>query len=108
MYKRQDATGGCSGCTSEVTIDCQQGIEYRIRVGGYNGASGTGALTVDCMPESGCASDFNGDDTVDAADLAVLLSQWGPCPGCDADFDGNNQVNAADLATLLSNWGPCP
>ncbi len=56
-----------------------------------------------------CLGDFNGDDTVDAGDLAVLLSQWGLCDGyCAADLDGDQTVGAGDLATLLSLWGGCP
>ena len=54
-----------------------------------------------------CLADFDGDGDVDAADLAELLSSWGPCVGCPADFDGDDDVNAADLAELVSAWGPC-
>ena len=54
-----------------------------------------------------CPADFNGDGLVNAADLADLLADWGPCPGCAADFNGDGQVNAADLADLLATWGPC-
>jgi len=43
-----------------------------------------------------------GDDVVNAADLALLLTTWGPCTGsCRADLDGNGSVGAADLAALL-------
>ncbi len=60
-----------------------------------------------------CSADVNGDGVVDAADLAILLGEWGPCPElpalCPADIhgDGDGDVDAADLATLLGNWGPC-
>ncbi len=57
-----------------------------------------------------CPADFNGNGDVEAADLAVLLGDWGACPkdeDCPADFDGNGQVEAADLAELLGDWGPC-
>ena len=30
------------------------------------------------------------------------------CGDCPADFDGDGDVDAADLAQLLSAWGPCP
>jgi hypothetical protein len=46
--------------------------------------------------------DLNGDGQVNAADLAILLGQWGG-PGT-ADFDGNGTVAAADLAFLLASW----
>ena len=57
-----------------------------------------------------CAGDFNGDGTVDGADLATLLGGWGACPpksACPADLNGDGEVNGADLAILLGNWGPC-
>jgi hypothetical protein len=50
-------------------------------------------------------TDLNGDRTVNGADLAVLLSAWGPCPGdCPMDLDWDNFVNASDLAVLLAAW----
>ncbi|MFZ4750923.1 MAG: M12 family metallo-peptidase [Phycisphaerales bacterium] len=53
------------------------------------------------------ALDLNGDGEVGAADLATLLSAWGPvAAGTPADFDRNGVVNAADLARVLANWGP--
>lgn len=54
-----------------------------------------------------CSGDLNGDDAVDAADLAQLLGAWGPNPGNPADFDGDGVIGAADLAVLLGAWGPC-
>ncbi len=51
---------------------------------------------------SGLLGDLNGDGIVDAADLAVLLDQWGGSGS--ADFDGTGTVDAADLAILLSAW----
>ncbi len=51
--------------------------------------------------------DLNGDGVVNAADLAILLGAWGPCPNpcCAADLDGDGQVSASDLAILLGAWG---
>jgi hypothetical protein len=56
-----------------------------------------------------------GDGTIDAADLAYLLGQWGPNPGSPADVVSNTTfapppddiVDGADLAYLLGNWGAC-
>jgi len=53
-----------------------------------------------------CDGDLNGDNVVNAADLAVLLGAWGG--GGAADIDGNGTVNAGDLAILLGAWGNCP
>ncbi len=48
------------------------------------------------------------DDAVNGADLAQVLSLWGPCSDCAADLTGDGQVNGSDIAIVLSNWGPCP
>ncbi len=58
--------------------------------------------------ESECPQDLDGDGSVGAFDLAILLGSWGPCEGCAADFNGDDDVNAADLAQLLGAWGMCP
>jgi len=51
--------------------------------------------------------DLNGDGDVGAADLAILLSAWGPAAaGAAADFDRNGAVDGSDLARVLANWGP--
>ncbi len=55
-----------------------------------------------------CPADFDGSGDVGAADLALLLGSWGPCPSCPADLDGDDIVNAFDLALLLGAWGFCP
>lgn len=52
-----------------------------------------------------CPADLNNDGTVDAADLAELLSAWG---GTGAgDIDGDGSVGASDLAAMLNAWGAC-
>ena len=76
-------------------------------------------------------ADLNDDGAVDAADLAILLGNWGPCPPpcepqgeppmcpascapgihakvCPADLGGGNcRVDPFDLAFLLGAWGQC-
>ncbi len=52
-----------------------------------------------------CPGDLDGDNVVDAPDLATLLGAWGgDCTPADLDGDG---VGPSDLATLLAAWGPC-
>ncbi len=59
---------------------------------------GTGLFIARAM---GGGPDLNGDGSVGAADLAILLAAWGPCGGCAADLDGNGSVGeAGDLAIL--------
>ncbi len=57
--------------------------------------------------ESACDGDLDDDGMVGAADLAALLSAWGPNEGSPADLDGDGMVGASDLAVLLSAWGSC-
>lgn len=71
------------------------------RIFGTAGLSGTlVAASVAADP----VGDLNGDGTVNGADLAILLADWGDAGG-PADFDGNGIVDGADLAILLGNWG---
>ena len=56
-----------------------------------------------------CAgADINHDGAVAGADLAALLSSWGPsAPGAPADLDRSGAVDGLDLAIMLAFWGPC-
>ncbi|MFM7052631.1 MAG: hypothetical protein ACKOYN_10955 [Planctomycetota bacterium] len=47
--------------------------------------------------------ELDGDGTVGAADLALLLGAWGGS-GSAADIDGSGLVDAADLGMLLAAW----
>lgn len=52
--------------------------------------------------------DFDESGSVDGADLAQLLSAWGPCPpggGCSFDLDWDGVIGGSDLAVLLAAWG---
>jgi len=64
-----------------------------------------------CVSEAlslcGCPADFNGDGTVDGADLGLLLAEWGTS-NCPFDLNGADGVDGADLGILLAAWGPCP
>lgn len=52
-------------------------------------------------PYSG--SDLNGDYSVDAEDLALLLAAWGTADPF-YDLNGDGVVNGPDQGILLSNW----
>jgi hypothetical protein len=57
---------------------------------------------------TGNPADLDGDGSVGAGDLAVLLDAWGDkgAPGTlPADLTGDGRVDAADLAALLAVWG---
>ena len=53
----------------------------------------------------GSPEDLDGNGTVEAADLTILLADWGACDGCPADLDGDGSVGGGDLAALLAAWG---
>ncbi|MFM7051342.1 MAG: dockerin type I domain-containing protein [Planctomycetota bacterium] len=57
----------------------------------------------------GLVGDIDGDGTVGGADLAVLLSNWGPRTASSAsiasDLDDSGTIDAGDLAALLGSWG---
>jgi hypothetical protein len=56
-----------------------------------------------------CPGDMNNDGMVDAADLSILLGNWGPWQPTspDTDFNNDNMTDAADLGVLLGGWGEC-
>lgn len=56
---------------------------------------------------STCPADLNGDGTVDALDLAVLLGAWGSTSDPASDINASGLTDASDLAVLLGSWGPC-
>ena len=94
---------GCAWCDmdGDVDVDCTDWALF-LQVW-TDPADPPCVLDCDCHP-----ADFNGDGSVNAFDLAVLLGSWGPCPDegpCPADLDGNGTVGAADLAMLLGSWG---
>jgi hypothetical protein len=123
------STGTCDeGGTYLADVAVEEGVIYRIRLGGANGESGSGIVSVTCVPtEHGrccweetpaCPADITGpsggpDGNVDALDFLVLISQWGmSCEaGCIADFNGafegvpDGVVNALDLLMMIAQWG---
>lgn len=103
---------GCNddACASsgpaEVTINATCGTEYIIILGGYNGAEGSGTMTLTQQGTCGpiCPGDIDHSGAVDASDLAILLGQWATA---GADLTGDGTTDASDLAVLLGAWGPC-
>lgn len=58
-------------------------------------------------PPPGCAGDVNGDDATDAADLSVVIGNFGMAvaPGTNGDINGDGMVDAADLSVLIGDFG---
>jgi hypothetical protein len=61
---------------------------------------GGGLAGISCS----CPADFDGNGSIDGADLAALLGAWGSPAH---DLDGNGTTDAADLSIVLGAWGPC-
>ncbi len=51
-----DNTVGCSGNTSQVGFTAVQGRCYKVRIGGFGAATGTGNLSVSCTANDTCAA----------------------------------------------------
>jgi len=53
--------------------------------------------------------DINGDSSVNAIDLLLLIDGWGPCPAlpadCPADVTNDGVVNVDDLLLVINHWG---
>ena len=52
-------------------------------------------------------ADINRDCLVNGADLAGVLSGWGPCSAtpCIGDLDNSGAIDGSDIATVLGAWG---
>lgn len=76
--------------------------------GGFTDEGGNEFIIGPCP--SSCPGDLNGDQAIGAADLGMILAEWGsPSPSHpDLDLDGDGFIGAQDLGILLSLWGPCP
>ena len=56
-------------------------------------------------PYKSCDLDASGEVT--AADVSMLLLDFGPCTGCASDIDGDGFVTAGDISLVLLFEGPC-
>lgn len=81
-----------------------EGGNWRVWRWGYETEPGVPARI---PPITGCPSDFNGDRDTNAADLSILLAQFGTnvTPGTGADTNGNGVVDTGDLSALLTWFG---
>ncbi len=101
-----DETVGCGGF-AEVEWPITAGVSYCVQVGGHDVYVGFGQYTltqVGVLPPS-CPTDLNGNGTVNAQDLTIMMNGWGTASG---DVTGDGQTNAQDLGALLNSWGSCP
>ena len=92
-----DDACGQLGLASRVSAIGVAGTTYRIRVGGYNGATGSGSFTVFC------AGDYNRSGTVSVQDIFDFLSGYfSSAP--DADINGVNGLSVQDIFDFLATY----
>jgi hypothetical protein len=116
-----DDDANCDGNTSVLTFPVVSGNSYWIRVAGYNGATGTGNLTISCTSVSAPAN----DDCANAISLVVnapadcpanavegdnsMATQDGGDPDCDTTTGQFTDVwysfNSGDNTTVTVNIG---
>ncbi|MBL9120282.1 MAG: dockerin type I repeat-containing protein [Phycisphaerae bacterium] len=102
------SSGGVGGSSSSHT-DFEEGLTWGGIASVYIGTTPTSDYTFTSgsgidwsQPLNGSVpSDLNGDGSVNAADLAILLGGWGTSVG---DVNGDGTTDAADLAELLGAW----
>lgn len=98
-----DDGSGCSGYSSLLEVAVQQGITYRLRVGGWNEYQyGSGLISISI--DEAQQGDLDGDGDVDIADILLLIAAWGGDGSSGADLDGDGDVDVADMLILLANW----
>jgi hypothetical protein len=102
------SSGGVGGSSSALA-DFEEGLTWggisavyvgRTPTSGYTIISGSG-LDWSGPIGGGPAADLNGDGSVNATDLAILLGGWGTA---DGDVNGDGTTDASDLAELLGAW----
>jgi hypothetical protein len=69
-------------------------------------AAGAADTNANGVPDAceGVIGDLDGTGTVNAADLAILLANWGGGGAANGDIDQSGVIDGADLAALLVNW----
>lgn len=97
------SAGSCSGTTrSYLTRSVTAGTNYKIRVSGYNGATGTFTLRTVCgigpAGSPGCLCDWDRDGLVASPDFFNFLTAF---LNGDADFNFDGITNTDDFFAFL-------
>ncbi|MCE2883871.1 MAG: hypothetical protein LW806_03085 [Planctomycetaceae bacterium] len=96
------STCAYGGCVLVTDVDAEQ-LALPWNGPGTDCSDANGDGFADLCPPAATA-DINGDGSVNAADLGILLAAWGEFyPAADLDYDG--EVGASDLSILLAQWG---
>ena len=89
-------------CNNDGVVDYGQILQGQLVDANTNGIP-------DICQEPTCHDvDLYTNGRIDGADLAALLSEWGPTtPITRSDFNHDGVVNGSDLSKILGFWGPC-
>ncbi|HPF41757.1 MAG TPA: PQQ-dependent sugar dehydrogenase [Phycisphaerae bacterium] len=104
----QDDSSGCAGNTTNLTVSVVAGNQYLLRVGGYNGATGSGNLTITCEGTCGgpADGDMNEDGSVNGLDIAelvdALVNGATQAHVCHGDFDMSGDVEMTDVPSIVA------
>jgi len=90
-----DDACGTNGLASRLSIPVQAGSNYAIRVGGFNGATGTGTLTLTCVA---CPCDWNQSGTITSQDFFDFLAGFF---NNNADYNHDGQTSSQDFFDFL-------
>lgn len=100
-----------SGVSAAVPVSVTADFDGNARIVDGNGDEiavvDRGAFEFAPPPPPECIADANQDGATDAADLSVLLGQFGASvpAGTGTDFNGDGVVDGADLSVLLGGFG---
>lgn len=103
--------GDTTWCGWPMVLEPTETLPHTLRREGEDwlpiGLETASAMRIDVVTAPACPADFNGDNVVNPADLAMLLAAWGDCKDCPQDINADGVVDPTDLAILLASWGAC-
>jgi len=84
------------GLQSSVTFAAHSGQNYAVRIGGYQGATGTGTLTLTCMS---CPCDWDHSGSIGSQDFFDFLAGFF---NNNADYNTDGQTTSQDFFDFLN------
>lgn len=89
------------GAQSRVAFSASGFSAYKIRVGGRNGAEGSGTLMITCP------ADWDTNGVIEPQDVSQFVSVWYAAltsASLVPDFDGNGLIEPADISMFVNAW----
>lgn len=93
-----DDACGVGGLASRVVIPVRISRSYTIRIGGSDGAMGSGTLTITC-----CPADFNASGSASVQDIFDFIAAYF-AGNPRSDFNGSGATGVQDLFDFLSAY----